>query len=87
MTEDVGVESADLESYVASSHDGSDDGGADDDDDDFSNVSEGRTIVELSTRPPDEVVDFEERLKRELRYAGLFGDDEVKTWKRARKGI
>lgn len=81
VTEDVGVDSADLESYVASSHDGSDDGGGDDDDD-YSNVSEGRTIVELSTRPPDEVVDFEERLKRELRYAGLFGDDEVNMGQR-----
>ncbi|KAI8329044.1 histone acetyltransferases subunit 3-domain-containing protein [Chlamydoabsidia padenii] len=67
VTEEVG----DVDSYVASSHDGSDD------EDDYSNSSEGRTIVELSSRPPDEVVDFEERLKRELRYAGLFGDDEV----------
>lgn len=39
--------------------------------------SEGRTIMELSGDPTSEVVDFEERLKRELRYAGLFTDDDV----------
>ncbi|KAI8100175.1 histone acetyltransferases subunit 3-domain-containing protein [Halteromyces radiatus] len=89
VTEDVGVDAADIESYIASSHDdgtkgidlhgigGGDDDDGNDDDDDYTNSSEGRTIVELSSRPPDEVVDFEERLKRELRYAGLFGDDEV----------
>lgn len=37
----------------------------------------GRTIVELSSDPTDEIVSFEERLRRELRYAGLFADDDV----------
>lgn len=37
----------------------------------------GRTIVELSSDPTDEIVTFEERLRRELRYAGLFADDDV----------
>ncbi|CAO3589887.1 unnamed protein product [Absidia cylindrospora] len=86
VAEDVGVDPADVESYIASSHDdgtkgsnlpGGGNSSSDDDDDDYSNISEGRTIVELSSRPPDDVVEFEERLKRELRYAGLFGDDEV----------
>ncbi|KAG0190970.1 Transcriptional regulator [Apophysomyces sp. BC1034] len=38
---------------------------------------EGKTIMEMSFDPPDEVVEFEERLKRELRYAGLLGDDDI----------
>ncbi|GAA5816822.1 hypothetical protein MFLAVUS_010356 [Mucor flavus] len=37
----------------------------------------GRTIVELSSDPTDEIVGFEERLRRELRYAGLFADDDI----------
>ncbi|KAI7859667.1 histone acetyltransferases subunit 3-domain-containing protein [Circinella umbellata] len=37
----------------------------------------GRTVVELSNNPTEEIVDFEERLKRELRYAGLFGDEDI----------
>lgn len=37
----------------------------------------GRTIAELSSDPSDEIVSFEERLRRELRYAGLFADDDV----------
>lgn len=59
---------------------------SDDDEDDQSNQLEdqikqekhhGRTIVELSSDPTDEIVSFEERLRRELRYAGLFADDDV----------
>ena len=52
----------------------------DDDDMDLDSVSSsegGRTVVELSNNPTEEIVDFEERLKRELRYAGLFGDEDV----------
>ncbi|KAG0169554.1 Transcriptional regulator [Apophysomyces sp. BC1034] len=41
------------------------------------NEFEGRTIVELSTAPPDSIMEFEERLKRELRYTGLFGEDDI----------
>ncbi|KAI9323781.1 histone acetyltransferases subunit 3-domain-containing protein [Dichotomocladium elegans] len=37
----------------------------------------GRTITELTSEQPEEIVEFEERLKRELRYAGLFGDDDI----------
>jgi hypothetical protein len=37
----------------------------------------GRTIVELLSDPTEEIVSFEERLKRELQYAGLFGEEEV----------
>ncbi|KAF7728683.1 Transcriptional regulator [Apophysomyces ossiformis] len=37
----------------------------------------GKTIVEMTFSPPDEIVEFEERLKRELRYAGLLGDDDI----------
>ncbi|KAL0073302.1 histone acetyltransferases subunit 3-domain-containing protein [Phycomyces blakesleeanus] len=33
--------------------------------------------TELLTYPPEQVVMFEERLKRELRYAGLFSEDDV----------
>ncbi|KAF7721188.1 Transcriptional regulator, partial [Apophysomyces ossiformis] len=44
---------------------------------DTENDFEGRTIVELSNAPPGGIVEFEERLKRELRYSGLFGEDEV----------
>ncbi|KAI8149614.1 histone acetyltransferases subunit 3-domain-containing protein [Fennellomyces sp. T-0311] len=58
---------------------------ATDEDDDMMDVDSvssndsmaGRTVVDLSNNPPEEIVDFEERLKRELRYAGLFGDDDV----------
>lgn len=31
----------------------------------------------LSNVPPDDITQFEERLKSELRYAGLFGEDDV----------
>ncbi|KAI8376236.1 histone acetyltransferases subunit 3-domain-containing protein [Radiomyces spectabilis] len=58
-----------------------------DDDDRQSNLSddegrsdhyfEGRTIAEMSSEPPEDLLDFEERLKRELQYAGLFGEDGV----------
>ncbi|KAI9250910.1 histone acetyltransferases subunit 3-domain-containing protein [Phascolomyces articulosus] len=51
-----------------------------DDDMDLDSVSSsegGRTVVELSNNPPEDIVDFEERLKRELRYAGLFGDEDI----------
>lgn len=41
------------------------------------NKHHGRTIMELSSEPTDEIVGFEERLRRELRYAGLFGDDDI----------
>lgn len=57
----------------------------DDDDDDpmdtdsVSSYSGGRTITELAPDPPEDIVDFEERLKRELRYAGLFTDDDVSS--------
>lgn len=56
----------------------------DDNDDPMSDVEtdkqskhHGRTIVELSSDPTEEIVSFEERLRRELRYAGLFADDDV----------
>lgn len=39
----------------------------------------GKTIVEMSTQPRLEVVEFEERLKRELKFIGLLGDDDV-SW-------
>ncbi|CAO3652609.1 unnamed protein product [Mucor hiemalis] len=42
----------------------------------------GRTIMELYLEPTDEIVGFEERLRRELRYAGLFGDDDVSNSQR-----
>ncbi|CAO3647775.1 unnamed protein product [Cunninghamella blakesleeana] len=75
VAEDLGVSESDLESYVSSSHDN------DNEDIDMNesnnNNSGGRAVVELSSKPPTEIVDFEERLKRELRYAGLFGDDDV----------
>ncbi|ORX58751.1 hypothetical protein DM01DRAFT_1333370 [Hesseltinella vesiculosa] len=73
VAEDVGVTGDDLASYVAASHD---DLAPDPEDVDMPQAG-GRTVVELSSQPPDAVVDFEERLKRELRYAGLFADDEV----------
>lgn len=38
---------------------------------------EGQTIAEMASDPSDEIVNFEERLKRELQYAGLFGEDDV----------
>ncbi|KAI8066441.1 histone acetyltransferases subunit 3-domain-containing protein [Gongronella butleri] len=72
VAEDVGLDGTDLASYVASSHhDG------EPPDDDVEMKQQGRTVLELSSQPPDAVIDFEERLKRELRYAGLFGDDDV----------
>lgn len=37
-----------------------------------------RSIDEISSIPPDDIAQFEERLKSELRYAGLFGEDDVK---------
>ncbi|KAL9547089.1 hypothetical protein MBANPS3_006337 [Mucor bainieri] len=36
-----------------------------------------RSIEEVSSSPPDDIALFEERLKTELRYAGLFGEDDV----------
>lgn len=42
-----------------------------------SSQMEGRTVLELSSEPSEEIVEFEERLMQELRYAGLFGDDDV----------
>lgn len=36
-----------------------------------------RSIEEMSSVPPDDIAIFEERLKSELRYAGLFGEDDV----------
>lgn len=47
------------------------------DDETIDEPHQGKTVLELSTDPTDEIVDFEERLRRELRYAGLFGDDDV----------
>lgn len=40
----------------------------------------GKTIVELASDPTEEIVGFEERLKRELQYAGLFGEEEVSSF-------
>lgn len=75
VAEDLGVSESDLESYVSSSHDNEND--INEVNERNNNNSGGRTVVELSSKPPSEIVDFEERLKRELRYAGLFGDDDV----------
>ncbi|CAO3634320.1 unnamed protein product [Mucor fragilis] len=36
-----------------------------------------RTVTQLAPDPSDDIVGFEERLKRELRYAGLFGDEDI----------
>ncbi|KAI9486127.1 MAG: histone acetyltransferases subunit 3-domain-containing protein [Benjaminiella poitrasii] len=36
-----------------------------------------KTVLEMASDPTEEIVSFEERLKRELRYAGLFGDEDV----------
>ncbi|KAI8644755.1 histone acetyltransferases subunit 3-domain-containing protein [Parasitella parasitica] len=36
-----------------------------------------RSIEEMLSKPPDDIAVFEERLKDELRYAGLFGEDDV----------
>ncbi|GAN09255.1 hypothetical protein MAM1_0254d08780 [Mucor ambiguus] len=36
-----------------------------------------RSIEEMSSIPPEDIALFEERLKTELRYAGLFGEDDV----------
>jgi hypothetical protein len=33
---------------------------------------------EMSSILPDDIAQFEERLKSELRYAGLFGEDDVR---------
>ncbi|KAI9483520.1 MAG: histone acetyltransferases subunit 3-domain-containing protein [Benjaminiella poitrasii] len=53
-------------------------------DDDSVIMDENDVIVErnyhnnkLHMVPPENIVDFEENLKRELRYAGLFGEDDV----------
>ncbi|KAI9031030.1 histone acetyltransferases subunit 3-domain-containing protein [Phycomyces nitens] len=50
-------------------------------DDDFGVEREmelgGKTVLEILPYPPPEIVDFEERLRRELRYAGLLGEDDV----------
>lgn len=37
-----------------------------------------RTVTQLTPDPTEDIVGFEERLKRELRYAGLFGDEDVR---------
>lgn len=37
-----------------------------------------RTVTQLNADPTEDIVGFEERLKRELRYAGLFGDEDVR---------
>ncbi|KAI8886072.1 hypothetical protein K501DRAFT_244821 [Backusella circina FSU 941] len=60
------------ESKVTIAHD-------DDDDDDFSiPFTEGSDKVEkASDFLIEDVIQFEERLKRELRYAGLFGENDV----------
>jgi hypothetical protein len=42
--------------------------------------SYNRSIEEISSVLPDDIAQFEERLKRELRYAGLFGEDDVKSY-------
>jgi hypothetical protein len=36
-----------------------------------------RTVTQLNADPTEDIIGFEERLKRELRYAGLFGDEDV----------
>ncbi|KAI8641698.1 histone acetyltransferases subunit 3-domain-containing protein [Parasitella parasitica] len=36
-----------------------------------------KTVTQLSPDPTEDIVGFEERLKRELRYAGLFGDEDI----------
>ncbi|KAI8975763.1 histone acetyltransferases subunit 3-domain-containing protein [Mycotypha africana] len=38
------------------------------------------SILQMKVDPTAEIVDFEERLKRELRYAGLLTDDDI-DWK------
>lgn len=40
-------------------------------------VEKKHTRTMLQSDPPAEVVDFEERLRRELRYVGLFSDEDV----------
>lgn len=37
------------------------------------------TVAEPTFHPPERIVNFEERLKRELRYAGLLVEDDVST--------
>jgi hypothetical protein len=54
---------------------------ANDDDDDLSipfndNIDK---VEELSDYSIEDVIQFEERLKRELRYAGLFGENDVSS--------
>ncbi|KAI9497599.1 histone acetyltransferases subunit 3-domain-containing protein [Zychaea mexicana] len=62
----------------AATTDGGDSDDVDDMDVDSVSSSEGgRTVVELSNDPSEDIVDFEERLKRELRYAGLFSDADI----------
>ncbi|CEP08162.1 hypothetical protein [Parasitella parasitica] len=36
-----------------------------------------KTVTQLNPNPTEDIVEFEERLKRELRYAGLFGDEDI----------
>ncbi|KAG1058896.1 hypothetical protein G6F42_028495 [Rhizopus arrhizus] len=36
-----------------------------------------KTVTQLTPDPTEDIVEFEERLKRELRYAGLFGDEDI----------
>ncbi|KAL1926714.1 hypothetical protein VTP01DRAFT_5609 [Rhizomucor pusillus] len=74
VIEDI-VDADELKALIAENDVGDSEGMAVDAEDTIH--KEGRTIVELSYEAPEEVVHFEERLKRELRYAGLFGDDDV----------
>lgn len=39
--------------------------------------SYNRSIEEMPSVLPDDIAEFEERLKRELRYTGLFGEDDA----------
>lgn len=77
VIEDI-VDKDEVKALIAEDDDGGGDSEGMDVDTENSAHQEGRTIVELSYEAPEEVVDFEERLKRELRYAGLFGDDDVR---------
>jgi hypothetical protein len=49
----------------------------DEEEDDPDIVERKHTRTMLQSDPPAEVVDFEERLRRELRYVGLFSDEDV----------
>ncbi|KAI7861651.1 histone acetyltransferases subunit 3-domain-containing protein [Spinellus fusiger] len=40
-------------------------------------LQSGKTVLEMSPYPPPDIVHFEERLRRELRYAGLLGDEDI----------